>query len=155
VKTRNFPDFGGPSPLAHTEIVESRRSSEEKFLEQNFIRSFHTDWTLSRHSQVGEVWPTANPKAAIARNAGAVSRQPTAAPRLPPCRRHPSLTYSTDTPDTTPARPAAAIPSDAPGSLSCQLSEHLEIRAEVWDFSRLRGGIPANTASKRRLTTVG
>ena len=50
VKTRNFPDLGGPSPLAHTEIVEYRRSSEAKFLEQNFIRSFHTASVESRRS---------------------------------------------------------------------------------------------------------
>jgi hypothetical protein len=58
VKTRNFPDLGGPSPLAHTEIVEYRRSSEAKFLEQNFIRSFHTASAECR--QVGS-----RPKAAI------------------------------------------------------------------------------------------
>ena len=50
VKTRNFLDSGGASPLAHTEIVVYRRSSEAKFLDPNFIRSFHTAWAGSGHT---------------------------------------------------------------------------------------------------------
>ena len=42
VKTLNFLYSGGASPLPYTEIVVYRRSSEAKFLDQNFIRSFHT-----------------------------------------------------------------------------------------------------------------
>ena len=42
VKTRYFLDSGGASPLAYTEIVAYTRSSEAKFLDPNFIRSFHT-----------------------------------------------------------------------------------------------------------------
>jgi hypothetical protein len=49
VKTRNFLDSGGASPLPYTEIVVYRRSSEAKFLDQNFIRSFHTASVGSGH----------------------------------------------------------------------------------------------------------
>jgi len=49
VKTRNFLDSGGASPLAYTEIVAYTRSSEAKFLDPNFIRSFHTASAGLRH----------------------------------------------------------------------------------------------------------
>jgi hypothetical protein len=49
VKTRNFLDSGGASPLAYTEIVVYRRSSKAKFLDQKFIRSFHTAWAEGKH----------------------------------------------------------------------------------------------------------
>jgi len=93
--------------------------------------------TLSRHSQVGEVCLPRTLKRPLPATPG-----PSLASQPPPrgCHRvgaTPGSLVSTDTPDTTRARPAAAIPSDAPGSLSCQRSEHLENRAEVWDFSRL------------------
>ena len=61
VKTPNFPDSGGASPLAHTEIVEYRGSSEAKFSDQNFIRSFHTAWVESRPSHVAEPGVPLNP----------------------------------------------------------------------------------------------
>ena len=51
VKTRNFLDSGGASPLPYTEIVAYRRSSKDKFLDQNFIRSFYTAWARSGHKK--------------------------------------------------------------------------------------------------------
>ena len=42
-----FSGFRGCLTLAYTEIVGYRRSSEAKFLDPNFIRSFHTAWVVS------------------------------------------------------------------------------------------------------------
>lgn len=44
MKTRSLLDSGDLLPLAHAEIVAYRRSSEAKFLDQNYIWSCHTAW---------------------------------------------------------------------------------------------------------------